>query len=104
MPLRSAIRPDCVKTTINKLLTQCYVKSEVNSLENVVRFKCEAHVFINFGANNSLEIVFTQPEANFVSNQYYSTAAMSDNLPVSNDGLYDKNTEITVGQSIECSL
>jgi hypothetical protein len=27
----------------------------------VVRFKCEAHVFINFGPNNSLEIVFTQP-------------------------------------------
>jgi hypothetical protein len=37
------------------------VKCEVDSLENVVRFKCEAHVFINFGPNNSLEIVFTQP-------------------------------------------
>jgi hypothetical protein len=51
----------CVRTPITKLLTQCYVKCEVDSLENVVRFKCEAHVFINFGPNNSLEIVFTQP-------------------------------------------
>jgi hypothetical protein len=37
------------------------VKCEVDSLENVVRLKCEAHVFINFGPNNSLEILFTQP-------------------------------------------
>ena len=51
----------CVRTPITKLLTQCYVKCEVDSLENVDRFKCEAHVFINFGPNNSLEIVFTQP-------------------------------------------
>ena len=53
--------PGCVKTPITKLLTQCYVKCEGDSLENEVRFEFEAHVLLIFGANNALEIVFTQP-------------------------------------------
>jgi hypothetical protein len=53
--------PGCVKTLITKLLTQCYVKYEGDSLENVVRFEFEAHVLSVFGANNGLEIVFTHP-------------------------------------------